>query len=168
MTILTKKRSPFFGEIVDSQVVLSGMGEIATNCWLEIPTHHAKGELILGEFVVMPDHVHGIVAIYDAIDKEVTDSDSVRAWHAMPLRDQADNTAPGGIFGRPVSGSLSTIVASYKSAVTKTARRCGFQDFAWHRGFHDRIIRDQDELIRIEDYIRSNPENWGKDDNETW
>src|SRR5690606_31627703 len=62
----------------------------------------------------------------------------------------------------PKSGSLSTIVRSYKSAVTRHARRLGFQ-FEWQSRFHDHILRDAESFERITEYIKNNPKNWKKD-----
>ena len=62
----------------------------------------------------------------------------------------------------PKLNSVSTIIRSYKSAVTKHAHRLGFE-FEWQSRFHDHIIRDSDEYQRIFDYISLNPENWKKD-----
>jgi REP element-mobilizing transposase RayT len=65
-------------------------------------------------------------------------------------------------FQNPGKNTISSIVGSYKSAVTKHARRLGF-DFGWQTRFHDHIIRDDAEYQRINDYIESNPANWAKD-----
>ena len=65
-------------------------------------------------------------------------------------------------FQNPGKNTISSIVGSYKSAVTKHARRLGF-DFGWQTRFHDHIIRDDAEYQRINDYIESNPLNWEKD-----
>lgn len=62
----------------------------------------------------------------------------------------------------PKCGSLSTIIRSYKSAVTKNARAINF-DFAWQPRFHDHIIRNEMEFDRIANYIKNNPENWNAD-----
>jgi len=68
-------------------------------------------------------------------------------------------------FGKPIPGSLSTIIGSFKSAVTKAADLAGRKDFGWHGRFFDHIIRDGKDLDRIRKYILDNPANWVNDDN---
>ena len=146
MTMVTYQRDCLFGEIVEGEMKLNEFGKIADDCWLAIPDHFDHVEL--GAYVIMPNHVHGIIIIAH-----------VGATHALPQ--QASPQQPHG----PAPGSLGAIVGSFKSA---TSRRIG-RDFnvtgIWQRNYHDRIIRDERELERIWRYIEANPANWA-DDNE--
>ncbi len=133
------------------------------------------------EFVVMPNHVHGIVWLAN----EVPDRAAVGAKHP---RDQMtfDNTRRNGPempFGdkgasplrdpvrrellSPESGSLGAVVRAFKSAATKrvnTLRETPGSP-VWQRGFYERIVRDEDELMRVREYIRDNPAKWAEDPN---
>jgi putative transposase len=143
VTICTKNREFYFGEIADSKMVLSNRGIIADVFWHEIKSH-SKG-IILDEYVVMPNHIHGILIITE--------------------NDQFDNVTPTigqQRFQNQGKNSLSSIIGSYKSAVSKHAHRLGF-DFEWQTRFHDHIIRTDESYWRIKNYIINNVQNW-KDD----
>ncbi|MBL7732965.1 MAG: transposase [Chitinophagaceae bacterium] len=131
ITICTKNREHFFGSVINQQMQLSKIGELAHSCWTEIPAHAMN--ILLGEFVIMPDHVHGIIII------------DVETRHASSLHSRKN--------------SISSIVGGFKSSVTRLARPVNSL-FNWQSRFYDRIIRDREEFIRISDYIRNNPANW--------
>jgi len=152
ITICTKDRLPYFGEVKEGVMELSDEGIIARDYWLEIPAH--KPQVFLGEFVVMPNHVHGIIGIETA-------TGNVTAGHCPAVAAGEKNPFMTGIS--PKSGSISQIIGSYKSACTKMIRCMRTEPFAWQDRFHDRIIRNQQELQRIEDYILANPEKWPED-----
>jgi len=153
ITICTKDRKHFFGKIDSEKMELSATGEIAEKMWYEIPNHHEYVEL--GGFVVMPNHVHGIILLNKPVgtghgDKPVV----VGTGHALSLQDVGKNR-----FQHIGKNTISSIVGSYKSAVTKHANRLGLPN-GWQSRFHDRIIRDADEYDRIAEYIIKNPEKW--------
>ncbi len=168
ITITTKNRERFFGEIHDGDVLLSGMGEIARDLWMEIPEHFVHVEL--DEFIVMPDHVHGIINILPCNRNDVKSprNDVAPRKSRNPRRDVACNVSTG-ITGTdmdfykymssisPKPGSLPAIVRSYKSAVTKRCRETGNKHFAWQPRYYDRIIRDDTELENVRRYVRENP-----------
>lgn len=161
ITICTADRKHYFGEIRDGVMHLSHVGVIADILWHEIP-HHAKN-VELGAFVVMPNHIHGILILNgggDGGDVETGHALSLPATPATPATPAPTSAAKR--FRNPGKNTVSSIVGSYKSAVTKHAQRLGYE-FAWQPRFHDHIIRDDAEYQRINDYIESNPENWDKD-----
>ncbi len=147
ITICTHNRVHAFGEIIDGQVNLTSLGQAAWDCWHAIPQHFPF--VLLGEFVTMPNHVHGIVVI----DKP------------PPKRAETQNFAslPGGInqFG-PQSQNLASIVRGFKIGVTKCARQYQIP-FAWQSRYHDHIIRNAAEHDRIRKYILENPQKWEED-----
>jgi len=87
---------------------------------------------------------------------------SVEAGHALPLQNENDKTIGQKRFQNPGKNSVSSIVGSYKSAVSKHANRLGYE-FEWQSRFHDHIIRDQQSFSRITNYIINNPANWKED-----
>lgn len=90
----------------------------------------------------------------------------VRTRHAVSIREEGGEKGSAlSRFGKPVSGSLSTIMGSFKSAVSKEANLAGYKDFGWHYRFYEHIIRDGKDLDRIRKYILDNPMNWESDDN---
>ncbi|MCF7836435.1 transposase [Candidatus Gracilibacteria bacterium] len=152
VTICTENREHFFGEIHDDKMILNDCGKIVVKCWQEIPTHFPDTKL--DEFVVMPNHIHGIVRIGNSING---------VENAVNL----ENADVGNGHARSSSkkSNLSAILGSFKSAASKEIHQKIRMDFAWQKSFHDHIIRDDEELNLIREYISSNPENWAKDKN---
>ncbi|WP_239452997.1 transposase [Flavobacterium tistrianum] len=139
-------------------MVLSEVGIIADILWHQIPIHHKNVEL--GDFVVMPNHIHGILIIDKQLDNaNIVNTGGVDTGHALYL----PSSSPGSKrFQNIGKNTISSIVGSYKSAVTKHANRLGYPH-EWQKLFYDNIIRDNNQYQRISDYIVSNPENWTKD-----
>ncbi|MFA6897433.1 MAG: transposase [Patescibacteria group bacterium] len=196
VTICSKNHRHYFGEIVDGKMQLSEAGKLAGKYWAEIPDHFtfAKPD----EFVVMPNHIHGIIIIdysncRDADlsrlrmpDKKILSKESEamnRRLYGMPDKtvsiEKSDainrvsteckaNCITGGATGERnlmMSDSLAKIIRWYKG-------RCSFEinkifkgrDFAWQPRFYDHVIRRDESLLRIREYICNNPANWDKDE----
>lgn len=149
VTIVTKDRIPYFGYVLDDEMYLSDAGIIAQNLWESIPSHFSHA--MLDYFVIMPNHIHGIIILSNTSEQPVS---SVMTLHATSLQEKS----MGDIS--PKRGSLSTIIRSYKSAVTRQLRQEGLDDFAWLSRFHDHIIRVDVELDHIREYIQNNPILW--------
>ena len=177
VTICTKDREHFFGEVVNGEMVLSEMGLVAKNIWSEIPEHFPHGEL--DEFIVMPNHIHGLLYLSGHEKSNETRSE-------METRSIA-SLRQGGITGEnnPVLNpfSLSKIIRWYKGRVTfEISRRDAIhrvlnteesniektksfsRNFQWQPRFHDRIIRDEIELHNVRNYIAHNARNWENDE----
>ena len=178
ITICTKNRKNYFGKIVDGVMQLSSAGVIADVLWYEIK-NHAKN-VDLGEFVVMPNHIHGIIILYgNKIPGTMDENDGiVGARHALPPQlppqqstDQSNDenhipepekTIGQKRFQNQGKNTISSIVGSYKSAITKHANRLNLK-FAWQPLFYDHIIRDQQSFENISHYIKRNPGDWKED-----
>jgi hypothetical protein len=182
ITICTKNRKMFFGNVKNEKIKLSDIGLIANKFWLEIPNHFPF--VILDEYVIMPDHIHGIIKINN-------NPANVGTGHCPVLANNPANAITGHCpagkisrtgqcpvptggysvvekakFGSVKSGSLSTIIGSYKSVVTKNVnKKISSCNFAWQSRFHDRIIRNDEELNRARQYIINNPLKWELDKN---
>jgi REP element-mobilizing transposase RayT len=152
VTICTKNRDYHFGHIVNGEMHLSAIGEIAAQCWQEIPNHHTNVEL--DEFMIMPNHVHSIVVICNPVV-------AVETLHATSLPPPPAESKMSEIS--PKAGSLGAIIRSYKSAVTRLCGLQGFTEFAWQTRYHDHIIRNENSLHQIRQYIRNNPAKWELD-----
>ena len=112
VTICTREKKHYFGEIVDAEMHYTKIGEIARQALISLHTHYAYVEVPL--FVVMPNHVHAIISIHEKKD------------------------APGCI--PTVRTALGVVVGGYKQSVTCFARRNNIE-FAWQSRYHDHIIR---------------------------
>ena len=160
ITIVTCQREMLFGEIVDGEMRLNRRGEIVQEEWFRSAEIRKEIQLFFDEFVVMPNHIHGIVWIVDGnivIDTKVESDHNVGATGRSPLR--LDNHPRG-----PKPRSLSSFVAGFKSSVTKRIRDELNETGVWQRNYHDRIIRNDRELDAVWKYIESNPHNWITDD----
>ncbi len=123
VTVRTQDVGRVFGQVKEGQVKLSAIGEIAKRCWERIPEHFEGVEL--DEYVVMPNHVHGVIIITQSLVR--TRPPKKRAGkHAVSIRgEHTEKSRKASGFGNPVSGSLSTIVGSFKSAASKQIRVLG-------------------------------------------
>jgi REP element-mobilizing transposase RayT len=145
VTICCQNKICRFGKITDGEMVLSHIGIMADILWYEIKNH--ANNIELGEFVVMPNHVHGILIL----------DDTVGATHALPLPPSSPSR-----FQNQGKNTVSSIIGSYKSAISKHAHRLGFE-FQWQRNYHEHIIRNRESYQHISEYIVNNPARW-KDD----
>ena len=144
VTICTEKRIFLFGEVTDGGMRLNDNGKIAEQCWLAIATHFP--DVDLDTFVVMPNHVHGIITIREP---------AVGAKHFSPLHN--DDVAPKL---RSPSKTVGSIVRGFKIGVTKWFRENGRTDKIWQRNYYEHIIGNQESLNRIRQYIQENPLHW--------
>lgn len=149
VTMTASPRRQVFGTIENGQTVLSPFGQIAVACIRALPDHF--GHAAVDESVVMPDHVHVIILILTEPEN------GVRARHALH-----EQGARHGRFGRPLPGSLPTIVGSLKSAITRRVNRARGTPGAqlWKRNYNEHVIRDDASLDSIRQYIRNNPLLW--------
>lgn len=144
-------------------MVLSDIGEMVEKYWLEIPNHFPFAKL--DAFVVMPDHIHGIIIIIDkpndrrdAINRAPTDNDMENDTVTKPI-----NT--GGCTGNKnpmLNDNLSRIIRWYKGRVSFESHKI-HADFAWQPRFYEHIIRNEKSFYRISNYIINNPLHWQKD-----
>ena len=167
ITICTANRKCYFGDVLDGKMKLSNMGVLADVLWYEIKTH-AKN-VTLDAFVVMPNHIHCILVL-DGNGK----NDNVETTHALSLtlnpsnpsnpqfNKQTEKTPGQQRFQNQGVNTVSSIIGSYKSAVSKHAHRLGC-DFKWQTRFYDNIIRDSESFNNINEYIKRNPLKWEDD-----
>ncbi|MFC2089843.1 transposase [Bacteroidota bacterium] len=210
VTIKTHYNKPFFGSIKNGRMFLSEIGIIAQQEWLKTPEIRPDMNIFLDEFIVMPDHIHGIIKIArneynsfenwdgrDAMHRVPTSNNMHRVptsnnmhqnptsnnMHQNPTSNNiyqdhtTDTNNSDGIptfiddviqsnhrknqFG-PQKKNLASILRGFKSAVTIKARRIN-SAYAWQSRFHDHLIRDEEALYSIRNYIQKNPYNWSKD-----
>lgn len=175
ITICTANREHYFGEINNGTMQLNHVGIIADLIWHEIPNHHPIVEL--GDFVVMPNHIHGILILNNGSDGDNDDNGAnvtvVETRHVLSLPSEPPPQQPEPPkpespsigqqrFQNQGKNTVSSIIGSYKSAVTKHANRLGLKN-GWQPRFHDHIIRNEEEYHRIATYIINNPGNWQQD-----
>jgi REP element-mobilizing transposase RayT len=155
VTICTHERAYLFGEVCDGEMVLNELGVIAAQEWEQTAYHRVNVEI--DAFVIMPNHTHAILVINKPI--EIDQSKNRRG-----LARQTPTSAPQPAFSKPLAGALGTIVGAYKSSVTRQINLVREDRTPiWQRNYHDHIIRNNEELNRIREYIAANPARWGED-----
>ncbi|MDW7693882.1 transposase [Flammeovirgaceae bacterium SG7u.111] len=186
VTICTQQMECFFGRIKEGEMHLSDTGQIAHDYWLEIPKHFPF--IRLESFIVMPNHVHGILVIdkqtVKSPDSQETPGSGVSTGSEnngqspdivettnLGVSSQNDNldsskqkarkqTAKASKVWQP--GTLGVIINQYKRKCTIESRKTR-PGFKWQARFHDHIIRDEKAFYRISEYIQNNPLVWEKD-----
>lgn len=197
ITICTKNRIPYFGECVDGKMILSDAGMIAHQNWMDIPNHFKHVQL--GEFIVMPNHMHGLLILDNTHDPLhsvvdplhcngstiITNNNEYPDIHRNGSTDKNHNKSSLHNINPPCnqkenhtespkdeymsqmspkSGSVSTIIRSYKSACTYRMNKLYPElQFGWQNLFYDRIVRNDKEYMNIKKYIIDNPINWQSD-----
>lgn len=159
VTIVTRARTAWFGKIADARVRLSEIGEIARYEWLRIPA--IRSNVTLDEWVIMPDHLHGIIIIHN-----VETPPAIPPVETPPHGTYPGIQSKGGVSTPWKPGTLGVIINHFKSRCTKSIRAAGYNDFAWQSRFYERILRDEKALQNVRAYIRANPSMWA-DDNKT-
>ena len=172
VTICTHQRNCLFGEIVDGEMKLNTNGEIARGSWLSIPRHFQNVEL--DEFVIMPNHLHGIILIVNNAEVEFSEVEG----EALAIsNDQNQQNLSRQCFAPTVNTgetikingtkpqSLAAIIQNYKSVSTRQINRINKAQGSviWQRNYYEHIIRDEEALNNIRQYIFNNPINWVED-----
>lgn len=179
ITICTKKMQHFFGEVVDKKMILNSVGTLAEENWIEILKQFPYVEL--GNFQVMPNHMHGILiidkSVVTAVETRFIASDLDNDIENDKIKNDADssetrliasvleNDGIGGFSGENnpmLADNISRIIRWYKGRCTFEIRKIN-PNFRWHSRFHDHIIRNSESFERIQNYIEENPSRWKED-----
>ncbi len=144
ITICTKEREEYFGKIQQGKMIMTNLGAIVLDLWLEIPKHFNM--VSLDEYIVMPNHIHGIIVI---------DKNNLIVGNA-DLRSLQTKIKTKNIRTKML---LSKIIHGFKSSVSRKINQT-----IWQRSFYDNIIRNEQSLCAIREYIRSNPLKWNEDE----
>jgi REP element-mobilizing transposase RayT len=189
ITICTKFMQHFFGKIINdpltkiAKLQQTEIGEIAESEWYKSLEMRPDMNLDIGEFIVMPNHIHGIMIIgkneFNSGEMKLNEnskspghselnanaeSNSLRrdAMHRVSTQSTPQSTPQSKNAFAPQSKNLASIMRGYKSAVTTYARKNNIK-FEWHIRYHDHIIRNEEEFLRISNYIKNNPSKWPDD-----
>ena len=146
VTICTKNKECLFGEVMDGEMRLNRFGRIVWEEWFNTMEVRPYVRLFSSEFVIMPNHLHGIIWIVDDGDKRRTVYTDVKEVNAKVL----------------CAGSLGAIIRGFKSSVTRRINKIRNTPggVVWQRNYYEHIIRDEEDLKRIREYIMSNPFIW--------
>lgn len=156
ITICTQNKEHYFGRIENGEMILNNLGYTVAEEWLKTPQIRTDMNLESGEFVVMPNHFHAIISI--GKNEFNSESGCRDVMHRVSTGD--DNYK--NKFA-PQSKNLASIVRGFKSSVTIFTRKNQIE-FNWQARYHDKVIRNYEELARISRYIIYNPHNWKEDE----
>jgi putative transposase len=171
VTICTKDREEFFGQVANEKMILNKIGKITANEWRK--TEIIRPNIKLDEWVIMPNHIHGIVVIDNGGDADrpaVTPRNNIVSVETPRRGVSTTDNQSRGVHHNPhhnpewKPNSLSSTIGQFKSICTKRIREIR-PDFAWQSRFYDHIIRNDHALNNIRQYIRENPEKWWRDRN---
>ena len=152
VTICTRNRECLFGGIENGRMTLNDAGMIAHQCWQDIPAHFPH--IMLDTFVIMPNHIHGILVITNV---------PVGAKNFSPLQSPPHSFSHSSPHPRGTSKTIGSTVRGFKIGVTKWMRQNTPVQHVWQRNYYERIVRNDDELNRIREYIVGNPTQWESD-----
>ncbi len=145
VTVCARGRDFLFGDIVDGEMVLNEYGKILASCWHDLPDHYDNVEL--DRFIIMPNHVHAIIIVGAGLPRPNT-------------------TAQGNIGREDRAPTLGQIVAYYKYGTTKQInklRNAGIKKI-WQRNYYEHVIRNDNDLTNIREYIVNNTSKWQDDE----
>ncbi len=174
ITICSRDREGIFGEMVDEKIRLNTNGFIVQEEWHKTP--QIRPAVALDAFVIMPNHIHGIILIKDCRGSAVGARSIVPLQRVpLPQREQ---------FGQPTANSIPTIIRGFKAIVTKRINEIRYRGKTqennvgarsivplhahipiWQRNFYEHIIRDEKDFEKIREYIENNPLRWLEDEN---
>jgi putative transposase len=170
VTVCTFQREEILGTVINDGIQLSPLGKIVQTEWFRSAEIRKEIRLFEDEFVVMPNHIHGVVWI---IENELVGADGVRPYIRPDIHpgEQPRTANPGAYHAegtrrvplRRVPRSLSSFISGFKAAVTSRAGRELNDANIWQRNFYEHIIRDENGLKKIWDYIDINPSRWQED-----
>jgi len=146
VTICAAQMRLRFGTILNGELQLNGLGRLIYDEWRRLAI--ARANLRLDHFVVMPNHLHGLLRIVEPDERDSR---------------QLSGTEAGAVTIQ--SGSLGAIIGQFKAAVSRRAKAEGINGDTpiWQRGFYDHIVRDERTLNEIRRYIIENPARWHDD-----
>jgi putative transposase len=152
VTVCAAQNMCLFGEVINGRVSLNDVGRAVVEEW--IWTGFVREYVALDAFVVMPNHLHGIVLLLSDESNDRRPHGSVGTMHRART------------FGGSEARTLAGVIGAFKAAVTRYVNRMYRTpgEPLWHRNYYEHIVRDEDDLERIREYIRNNPRNWQKDE----
>ena len=164
ITLCVKDRECIFGAFNDGIMELNCFGEIVRDTWKDLPNHNA--DIVLDQYIIMPNHFHGIIIITDLAGADTIFPDSdlegfVRAG-SEPAPTDKNIPAPAKSLKRQELPELVRQLKTF-SARRINESRCTPGLPLWQRGYYEHIIRDEPELNRIREYIINNPSNLQND-----
>ena len=176
ITICCQDRIYRFGNVVNGEMILNEYGQIAYDEWLKTP--EVRPNVQLGEFIIMPNHIHGIIQLlgrgesHSPVNKGEFNSPQPNKGEfnsPQPKTDESNSPQPKSDESnspqrlRSPSQTIGAIIRGYKSSVTRQLGLMGLEGKLWQRNYYEHIIRNEQSHQRISNYIINNPAKWTDD-----
>jgi len=166
ITFCCQNRLHLFGEIISGKMMLNDAGKIAEKCWLEIPEHFKN--VILHDFVIMPNHVHGIIEfknndLNNTVGANQYSPKNVSIEETKIVSSIDTNIDSSKQMPKSTSKTIGSVIRGYKIGVTKWMRQNRNVTDVWQRNYYEHIIRNDIAYCRISEYIKNNPKKWDED-----
>lgn len=168
VTICTQHRLCLFGEIVDRRMILNVAGQMVETVWQQLP--HRFPQFVMDAFVVMPNHVHGIIVITDSdnpnripSDRAIPEPSPVEVCPLVRIPTRGTSTDAYAQTLGEIVGAFKSITTHQYTIGVKQHNWLPFPGKLWLRNYYERIIRDEDGLNAVRQYIAQNPLRWAED-----
>ena len=157
ITICIHKKACVFGNVANGEMILNKQGRIVSECWHDLSNHFSGIES--DTFTIMPNHLHGIIVLHNCrglINQTLTNK--------IPTdQNRTNQTSTNWILMKNPEQTVGKIIRHFKARASKQQHDHGFYGFRWQRNYHEHIIRSENKLQRIREYIISNPGQWETD-----
>ena len=157
VTLVSWQREELFGQVINNELVLSALGQIVRDEWLRSKEIRKEIQIFEDEFVIMPNHLHGIVNI---VQTDNTCKNKIESFN-YPVTARIEKEEPSRLM--LMSKSLGSFISGFKSSVTKRVNNEMGIRSVWQRNYYDHIIRNDGEYDRLWNYINDNPRRWMED-----
>ena len=158
VTMCTQKRECIFGQIVDGNMRPNECGRVVESAWNGLPARFSHVEL--DAFIIMPNHFHGIIILAGEQSITLDDTRSIE-----PIGRDESRPYMRRKTSEKQATTLGKIVRAFKATTTRTIRSAHFDKFAWQRNYYEHVVRNEDDLNSIREYITYNPLRWADDEN---
>ena len=167
ITIVTQNREHFFGEIIESTMILNDAGRMIDTLWNEITLDFEN--IKLHAFVIMPNHIHGIIEIcnntvgvplvgtlnIDLVGTHKINSKKIKTTSRAPIK--------GALTIGDIIGAFKSKTTNHYIKMVKKGMVSPFDKRLWQRNYYEHIVRDEGDYIRLSTYIKNNPQKWEED-----
>ena len=165
VTLCVQGRAHLFGSIIDSQMILNAYGQVVMDSWLWLAQQYPY--VMIDTWVIMPNHFHGILGIGsdDRMGGSDDDNGGRGGSRTAPTNTAPTNTAPTNTAPTNTRKPLGRLIGAFKTVSTKQINHLRDTPGAvvWQRNYHEHIVRNEDSLHRIRQYIETNPARWTDD-----
>ncbi len=166
ITICTQNRKCFFGNIQNGKMILNDAGKMIEKLWQDIKNDFSN--IVLHEYVIMPNHLHGIIEI--TVGADSISAQSTQIGSKLPIDINMKSSTRADMESAPTKTNIPAIIQSFKRHTTiryiqmvKENILPPFHKKIWQRNYWEHVIRNEQSYLEISEYIQNNPAKWSID-----